>query len=86
MNTQKPFPSAMNKTDFVQLYLPFSKVILMQRINQIIYDFRKEFPENKNKHFTKIVKTHTITKPEMIEYSRTYFFPTGYYDDEEKST
>jgi len=84
MSTTEPiaFPTSMRKDKFICLYAPYSEVIIRTRINQIIYDFRKDYTENVGKDFTQIVRTHTITKPEMLEYARTYFFPNGYADDE----
>lgn len=84
MSTTEPiaFPTSMYKEEFITLYAPCSKGVMRTRINQIIYDFRKNYKENKGKKFTQIVRTHTITKPEMLEYARTYFFPNGYADDE----
>lgn len=84
MNTTTPiqFPTCMKKDKFISLYRPLSELVIKNRLNQIIYDFRKDYPENDGKDFTKVVRTHTITKPEMLEYARTYFFPNGYVDDE----
>ena len=76
-------PDAISKAKFYnQLYARVPDHILRKRINQIIYDFRKDFPENQGKTFKDIACTQTIYKPELLEYARTYFFPSGYTDDE----
>lgn len=82
--TTKPFPDAITKLKFFdELYSRVPDHILRKRINQIIYDFRKDLKENKGKTFKDIVNTKTVYKPELLEYAKTYFFPFGYYDETE---
>jgi hypothetical protein len=78
----KQLPDAITKKKFYDdLYSKVPDHILRKRINQIIYDFRKDLQENKGKTFKDIANTQTIYKPELLEYARTYFFPAGYKDE-----
>lgn len=83
--TNKPLPDALKKQQFYKLYSKVPERTLRKRINAIIYDFRKGYSENQGKTFKDIVNTQTVEKKELLEYARTYFFPAGYYDDEEES-
>lgn len=67
----------MTKSDFTRLLFPVPFETVVNRINTIIYDNRKSYPENENKTKREIIKVRNIELVEMIEYFETYGWPKG---------
>ena len=62
----------MTKQNFYKHFDRVPERILRFRINEIIYSFRKNFPENKNKTRKDIINTHYIELSELQEYFDSY--------------
>ena len=77
MSTKKE-PYSIGKEQFFDMLKPLSIRIIKRRINEIIFDRRKDFSENQDKTKTQIIATKIIERKEYIEYFETYGYPDGF--------
>lgn len=76
----KKLPNGCTKQQLYKFYRTPESTIRM-RINLIIYDARKLFPENKNKTVKDIIRSHYVERNELIEYAESYGYPLGFEAD-----
>lgn len=74
----KKIPYSITKIQLVTLCYPYPESTIRNRINAIIYDNRKNLPENAGKTILEVIRGHFIEKSELIEYFQTYGLPDGY--------
>jgi hypothetical protein len=77
MNTKKE-PYSIGKEQFFDMLKPLSIRIIKRRINEIIFDRRKDFKENQNKTEKQIKSAKLIERSEYIEYFETYGYPDDF--------
>lgn len=81
MSEKKQIPTALGKQQFAELFKPIGKATVLHRLNEIIFEFRKGFPENQGKPKSKIIACKSATRSEMLEYCRTYNFPAEFVEE-----
>lgn len=75
---QKPIPNSCTKKEFCKMYYPMPAKELIDELNTIIYDYRKELPKYIGKSRSEIVATKTVKKPEIMIFIKNNFMPNGY--------
>jgi hypothetical protein len=74
----KKLPYSITKVQLVRMCHPVPELKVRSRINTIIYDNRKTFPEYKDSSQKEIIKTLYVEHTEIIEYFQTYGLPPGF--------
>jgi hypothetical protein len=80
MSTKKQ-PYSIGKQQFYEMLKPLSKNIIAPRINEIIFDRRKDFNKNKNLTKHQIINTRSIEREEYLEYFKVYGYPDGFENE-----
>lgn len=75
----KPIPNSICKKElFFLMYPDVPKSVLMNEVNTIIYDLRKDNPLYIGKTPEQFKKTKTVYKNEILELFKVIGVPNGY--------
>lgn len=75
---KKPVPACLSKKEFFNLCNTIPHRLLVESINEIIYENRKSQSLYKGKSREEIICTRTIFKTELIEFFETYGYPDSF--------
>ena len=74
----KPIPLSLTKEKLVKIYFPMPEKTIIENINEIIYNNRKDLNCNKEKKRTQIIRTRYVWRKELIELFEIIGVPDGY--------
>lgn len=80
---KKPLPFSVSKKRLVELYCnQMPEKTITKGINEIIFENRKNLPENKHKTREQIVYARLVWHTEFMEFVGVYGAPKGYKNPE----
>jgi len=74
-NKKTKVPYSISKTNLVKLCRPLAEDTVIRRINLIIFETRKNYPENIGRNLQQIIRAKYVEQSEIKEYFETYGLP-----------